>query len=374
MTARWRQFAASVQHSFAHSDALFNLTLNPLLVPLWTRFIRYKGNTAYSLQDALNVFVSHTSGGNAQPLFSFINLMGTHLPYHPSKAALQQTAPYLLKNNAEARFLKRFNSQATRWASPPDTPLQDWEVQTLLDAYDAEIREQDALLGQFLADLEQRGLLDNTMVIIAADHGESHGDHGFIGHSFVVYQELVHVPLIVRYPERFPNGKRVMTNVSTRRIFHTVLDAAGLIPPLDEADPNAAVGELTLANSVNGRPDPEGGMAFSEAFPPQTFLSVMRHRAPHMIDALRLTETRRGLYDGAHKLTTIGGAVDGLFDLTHDPQEVNSVAAEQPQRTAQLYGALERFRAQGGSGGLTSGSQDSDPGVLNHLRALGYVE
>jgi len=46
-------------------------------------------------------------------------------------------------------------------------------------------------------------------VIICADHGEGHGDHDFFGHGFVVYQELVHVPLIIRWPERFPSGKRL---------------------------------------------------------------------------------------------------------------------------------------------------------------------
>src|SRR5690606_10056998 len=130
------------------------------------------------------------------------------------------------------KFMGRFNADAARWASPVVPPLQDWEHQVIEDFYDAEIAHQDRHLGRLLHALRQSGALDDTMVIIAADHGEGHGDHDFFGHSFVVYQELVHVPLMIHYPERFPAGKKVATNVSTRRLFHTVLDVAGITPPL----------------------------------------------------------------------------------------------------------------------------------------------
>lgn len=186
------------------------------------------------------------------------------------------------------------------------------------------------------------GALENTLVIIVADHGELHGDHGFFGHGFAVYQELVHVPLIVS-GERFPRGARVPTNVSTRRIFHTVLEAAGLRPPLGEADPNADVARLTLANVANGHPDAEEGVAYTEAYSPKTILSMLRRRNPAIIERLQLQHVRRGVYAGNYKLTTVGEGVEALYNIDRDPTEACDLSAEYPALVAELQGKIKAF-------------------------------
>ncbi|MGQ9888821.1 MAG: sulfatase, partial [Aggregatilineales bacterium] len=236
---RWRRFAQPTQNRFAHSDALFRASLNALLVPLWTRFVNYKGDTAQSVTDLIDYLQRWRASGSGAPLFVFLNLMGAHLPYRPPRSALEAAAPELSRDRRAAAFVQRFNAQAVRWASPDEPPLRDWQRAALRAWYDAELRAQDAHLSRLLEHLATSGALDNTLVVIAADHGEGHGDHGYIGHSFVVYQELVHVPLLVRWPGGAGRGTRVAQPVSTRRIYHTALEAAGVIPPLDAADPNA---------------------------------------------------------------------------------------------------------------------------------------
>jgi arylsulfatase A-like enzyme len=375
LSRAFRRFAHRVQNEFAQSDWLFRVSLNPLLVPLWTRYVNYKGHTENSLTDALDAIQAHHAGGAEQPLFTFINLMGAHLPYRPPQDYVNRIAPGLHRDKTAYQFVRRFNADAAGWAAPPAEPLAGWQHRALLDFYDAEVAYQDQLLGHFLGGLQQAGRLANTLVIIAADHGEAHGDHGFIGHSFVVYQELIHVPLIVRYPGAFPVGARVGTNVSTRRIFHTVLDATHITPPLDEADPNGRVRALSLARATNGRPDIENDRAFSEAFPPQTFLSVMRHRNPRLIDDMRLRQVRRGVYDGPHKLTTVGDDVDGLYDVVCDPAEENSIAADQPETVRKMQERLHNFTQEVSTGRTDEAAfNDVDDEVLDHLRALGYIE
>lgn len=375
ISRNFRRFAHRVQNQFAQSDWLFRASLNPFLVPIWTRAVNYKGHTEHSLDDALHTILAHRAGGASAPLFTFVNLMGAHLPYRPPQDYVDRVAPGLRKDRTAYEFVRRFNADAARWASPTDPDLKDWERRALVDFYDAEVAYQDEMLGRLLEGLRQRGVLDNTLVLVAADHGEAHGDHGFVGHSFVVYQELVHVPLMVHYPERFPAGKRVQTNVSTRRIFHTVLDIADVPPPLDEGDPNANIRGLTLASAVNGVPDPEKGVAFSEAFPPQTFLNVLRHRNPHLIDRLDLRQIRRGIYDGEHKLTTIGDRIDGLFDVSSDPNEMNSIAHEHPDVVDALQNQLDLFSREAATNRTdASAFGDVDEDVAAHLRALGYID
>ncbi len=369
VTRRWQKFARKVGNKFAHSDALFQVSMNPRLVPIWTRFINYNGHTQNSVDDMIDYLQDRAKNHPETPNFTFLNLMGAHLPYRPPITAL----PTDLRKDKEAlRFMARFNSTAARWASPTDPPLTVWEHHVLDSFYQAEIAHQDAHLGRLLRYLETR---ENTLVIIVADHGEGHGDHGYFGHSFVVYQELVHVPLIVRDTARFPPGERVQRNVSTRRIFHTILEATGIAPPLDENTPNADVTGLSLARALDDTGDKEGGIAFSEAFPPRTFISLIENRHPAMMDKFQLTHVRRGVVAGDHKLVQVGDHAEGLFDMTADPQELTNIADQQADMVDDLQAKIdafihtaEHFRADGVAYGTVS------PEVEENLRALGYIE
>ena len=370
-----RYVARPLGNQFAQSDFLFRASLNPALVPLWTRLINYKGHTGHSVDDLIAYWDQHTDSASERPLFAFLNLMGAHLPYNPPQDALDRLSPEVRRDRAAYAFVRRFNTEGERWASPTDPPLADWERAALDHFYDAEIAHQDAHLGRLLRHLKARGVLENTLVIICADHGEGHGDHGFFGHGFVTYQELVHVPLIVRYPEQYPVGGRVTATVSTRRLFHSVLDAAG-VPFAEEDDPTATARALSLANETSGL-DPEGGVALSEAFPPLTFLNVVQHRAPALIERLRLSLVRRALYAGGHKLTAIDGQVEGLFDVGADPTESHDLSAADPARAADLLRMLDqRVTAAAGrhADGEAAQAAAPDQAVIDHLRALGYIE
>lgn len=370
-----RYFARPLGNQFAHSDTLFRLSLHPLFVPLWKRLINYKGNTSGSVDDLIAYWDQHHAGGAEKPLFAFLNLMGAHTPYNPPQDYLDRIAPNLRHNRHAYPFMRAFNADAARWASPTDPPLADWERQTLDDFYDAELAHQDHHLGRLLRHLRVSGALDNTLVIICADHGEGHGDHGYAGHSFVVYQELVHVPLVIHHPDLFPAGSRVTTNISTRRLFHTALEAVGIRPPLDEADPNADIFNLTLRHVASGAPDAEGRVAFAEAFPPEIFLGVIQHRNEALINRLRLSSVRRSIYRDNHKLATVGGQVEGLFDIAADPAETDDLSAGQTALTAELQRKLAAFVTTAESRRADEVAfAPVDDAVLDQLRALGYIE
>jgi uncharacterized sulfatase len=369
-----RHFARPLGNQFAHSDFLFRVSLNPVLVPFWTRLINYKGHTANSIDDFIGYWEQQTASADT-PVFAFLNLMGTHLPYTPPQDYVDRVAPGLRHDKHAYTFMRRFNSDAARWASPPDPALEDWERQTLVDFYDAEIMHQDYHVGRLLRHLKQSGALDHTMVIIAADHGEGHGDHDFFGHGFVLYQELVHVPLVIFDKERFPAGVRVPETISTRRIFHTILEAAGVEPPLDAADPNANVAGLSLRAALAGGTPAEHDLAFSEAFPPLTFLNVVQHQNPALIERLRLNYTRRSVYAGANKLVTVGSQVEGLYNLAADPAETQNIASDQPAQVNALRRKLDTFVTQAENARAeAAGFAEVDASVVDHLRALGYIE
>jgi uncharacterized sulfatase len=291
--------------------------------------------------------------------------MGAHLPYRPPEDYIKRFAP---DDTAAHRFMRRFNADAARWASPDAPPLSDWERAIIQGYYDAEIAHQDAHLRRLLDYLQLSGALDNTMVIIMADHGEGHGDHGFFGHSFVVHQELTHVPLLIHYPQRFSQNQRRLDNVSSRRVFHTILDVAGIAPPLSVDDPNADVHGLSLANDA-----PE--IPFSEAYPPVAFINTLKHRNPALIDDLRLNEVRRSVIMDDFKLIMTGNDASALYNIAADPTELQDISAQNATLVDALQAQIDVFvqsaiNYQAGGAGFNAVT----PKIEANLRALGYIE
>jgi arylsulfatase A-like enzyme len=110
--------------------------------------------------------------------------------------------------------------------------LDEQDQQHIVNAYDAEIRSMDSAFGHLVGYLEQRGLLDKTLVVFTSDHGEEFGEHAQMGrHSHTLYDELLHVPLIVRMPGGNFSSTVVERQVRGIDILPTVLDVLGLESP-----------------------------------------------------------------------------------------------------------------------------------------------
>ncbi len=344
-TQFWRKLSYPVQNAFARSDKLFQLALHPWLVPIWTRLVNFKGNTAASIADLnryLQQMARHQSDphSTSQPFFCFVNLMEPHLPYWPPEPFVQKFAPYF-KSNREARdFLRQYNGQPYRWMAPLPEPLSPLQAQVLSDIYDAEVAYQDHLLGSVFETLRNTGLQQNTLVAVVADHGEGLGEHQFVGHAFVVYEELIRVPLILHYPGHIPAGKRIATTVSTRRLFHTLLEAAGFSPSLSLGQNRSRssdgslvprvslkirreIARLSLARTLAGE-DPEQGTVLSEAFPPHILIRAMENRDDQLLQERACYDTRRAFYEGVTKLIQTGED-PSLYNLEQDPAELRDL-------------------------------------------------
>jgi uncharacterized sulfatase len=368
---KWfRPYARKMGNLFAQNDDWFRLALHPVFVPIWTRYINFKGHTADSISDLIAYWKAHQAGGAAQPMFAFVNLMGAHLPYHPPQDWLTKIAPELKGDRRAFAFINQFNADGAGWESPSEQPLEDWQHHALNAFYEAEIAYQDSQLGRLLDFLKTSGTLDDTVVIIAADHGEMHGEHAFFGHAFTVYHELVHVPMAMHIPD-IPRS-RVDATISTRRLFHTVLDLAQAQTPLDSNDANADVRGLSLLNVITGS-ERVNDPAFSEAFAPITFVKVVEHRNREIVDALALRETRRSVYEGDYKLMLRGDRVEALYHVSDDPDEQHDLSSAPHMQP--IISAL-RARIDGLIGGQQDDSSisDVDERVMDQLRALGYVE
>lgn len=361
-----RRISYPIQNFFGQSDLAFRLSLNAWLTPLWSRLANFKGQNERSVRDIVTFLQQREADEPDEPLFLFVNLMETHLPFWPPNRYIEQVAPYILEDPEAQKIMHRWNREAYRWAAPLDEPLTELEARVLNDLYDAEVAYQDDYLGRLFDTLAERRNRENTLTILVGDHGDAIGDHGYMGHTFVAYDELIHVPLIMHWPAKIRPNHVVTPPVSTRRVFHTLADVGARQPST-----------LSLLKSISG-PDPEHGVAYAEVYPPLNFTKAIEHRRPGLLERHRCYDTRRAVVRDTFKLIHVDDRPDELFDLAADPGELNNVMATHSAETVDLNTRLNQFATDVARerDAVKAGTQITiqDDQLRQRMRSLGYIE
>ena len=373
----FRGIARPIQNAFANSGTLFQGALDPFWVPIWTWIANFKGNTRRSLRDVSRFVERRVDGREDQPHFVFVNLMETHLPYTPPPRYTENFAPSYLQSADSHDFVQDFNRRAADWFTPPMEPFSELETRTLGQMYDAEVAYQDHLLARLLEILHRADRRDDTLVVLVADHGEMLGEHFLMGHAFGVYEELIHVPLVIRFPGQ-SEGERVQEPVSATRLFHTTLEAAGLDVYENVSGERIEASRHSL-RGVSPNRDGSAPVVVSEAYAPMFAVQVMEARKQALIDKLHCRATHRAAYEGDHKLIAIEGVGERLFSLSSDPREMYGLngggdAVRKVRLSEQLASFLERVRAERPDLGDRRASNLDDVLVQKRLRDLGYLE
>jgi uncharacterized sulfatase len=382
-----RNFVAPIQALFAQSNRVFQVALNPIFVPLWSRFARFKGDNPASARDAVRFVQEKLMGDSEQPHFLFINMMEPHLPYSPPRSFVERFAPRVQSDPRAHSFMRAFNLHAADWLTPTTRPFTELEASTLSDMYDAEVAYQDHLLGPLFAALDQPECRDNTLVIVVADHGEMLGEHQFVGHGFGVYQELIHVPLLIRLPGQTQGGTRTQP-CATRRLFHTVLDAAGISAVETHYGRTVNVRDQSLLNGQDSGAQP-GLPIVTEAYAPEFALSAMQNHKPSLMETLACDKTRWSILEDTHKLIRIQDVRDELYHWMDDPAEENALklngsrpstraAAEHEEQAEHLRRHLRAFieiaQQHSPSDAAAQKADLENDLVRERLRGLGYIE
>ena len=377
-----RRISYPIQNYFGRSDLAFRFSLQSWATPLWSKMANFKGQNARSVKDVSHFLQSRERQESEKPLFLFLNLMETHLPFWPPGRFVDRFAPYFRGSKEARTIMRNWNREAYRWAAPLTDPLGELESKVLNDMYDAEVAYQDDYLSELFSVLKGRVDNSNTLTIIVADHGDGLGEHGYMGHAFIAYQELVHVPLIIKWPGRRSSEERVETPVSTRRVFHTMLSAAGHRLEEVDRDVSAEADRLSLEKSADGR-DPEQGTAISEIFPPLNFVKAIEQRQPHLLEQFRCLSERRAIVKTGkmttHKLIRVDQHPDQLFDLEFDPKELEDVHENHLSLVNDLDAQLSEMveislQQRDDQSSQSAISLESDDRLLQRLRGLGYVD
>jgi arylsulfatase A-like enzyme len=168
------------------------------------------------------------------PFYCFLHYIEPHNPLNPPK-------PF------KKKFLRKYKNineeNVSKVAHNPlicyveDINLNEDEVSFIKDLYDGEIAYTDHIIGEILSILKDKNLYDNTMIIVTSDHGEHFGEHGCWSHVASLHEEVLHVPLIIKYPAGFGNKESQVT-------LYT--QAVDIFPTI------CAVADIALEKKVSG--------------------------------------------------------------------------------------------------------------------------
>lgn len=159
-----------------------------------------------------------------RPFFAFVNYYDAHFPYELPETRFDAFAT--IPPSQRQAFLDEWRNH---WEWSTANPV---ERQFAVDRYDALIRYTDYYLGRLLDELDRRGALDNTIVVVTNDHGEHFGEHDQWGHGGQsMYRELIEAPLFVMHRGQLPAGRVVDAPVNTLELAATVCDLAGIPAP-----------------------------------------------------------------------------------------------------------------------------------------------
>jgi arylsulfatase A-like enzyme len=159
-----------------------------------------------------------------RPFFAFLNYFDAHEPYLPPEPYATRFAPARPSFSPYNSYHARETELAPRYRRAMDSA----ERVRQRDAYDGALQYLDDRIAELLRDLEGRGLLANTIVIITSDHGEHLGEHDRFLHGFDLLVPVLQVPLILIYPRELPSGTRVSGPASLRDLPATIADLTGL--------------------------------------------------------------------------------------------------------------------------------------------------
>lgn len=303
----------------------------------------------FRVEDLYGAFTGWLDEIGGRRFFAYFHCMEPHEPYAPP-------SPF------DEKFLGRELQQVGRVEHYPiyrgflpfgrGRRVSADSLENMVALYDGEISYADSWIGELLGDLERRGIFENTLIVLTADHGEEFYDHGGWGHGQSLFQELLHVPLIMSGPRILPGGgQRIPHVVRHIDILPTILEVCGI--PVPEA-----VDGSSLLPILQGEEPP---------LPSRAVMSEVYYGG-HCARALR---------DGPEKVIYAEKGGDErllLFDLEWDPGEAENLTEREGGRARALLTRLEEFHRAAAERAAAGYTVTIDEETRERLKALGYVQ
>jgi arylsulfatase A-like enzyme len=282
-----------------------------------------------------------------RPFFLWVHLAEPHTPYLPTKRFERHFTQKSANNNKDlARWWNADECVRFYETEPKDTDLR-------LTFYDETIRESDFKVGQILQAIDALGMRDRTIVALTADHGEEFYEHRGCDHGQTLYDEVLHIPLLIRHPPTIEPGVRVAEQVRLIDVVPTILDLITMPP-----HPEFVGRSLRAHTEGKGHDLPVIGGYMSNAEPAIVF---RKHGLKYIYSPRRSALRKR------HKSRPI----EELYDIEADPGERRDLALRGHPRLEQFREKAKKWSTRQPASRAPQVQYDS--ATVRRLQALGYL-
>ncbi len=294
--------------------------------------------------DALEQILKHRK----DKFFAYIHLMDTHVQYNKNRFNK-------LFTNKEIRGFEPGNikSQVIRQMTTKNLITKEFK-EYLIDIYDGQIRFTDECLKNFLAKLDRLELLENTVVIFTADHGEEFWEHGNFGHGHAIYEEVIRIPLIIWGKD--VKKLKINTPIRIIDIFPTALGLAGIKAKVNDFEGVDIFEDIQFNNNRK-----------------LPIFAYDGYYATLIKDGMKLIVNINDKQDSKGNVRTYAYVPHELFDLEADPLEKNNLLNEKPEIVSKMKKEIDDYMiSTKGFDALEHRAISGDR--LKQLRALGYIQ
>ena len=278
--------------------------------------------------------------------FDFSRLQESNLDEmeRPGDAVADQAIDWLDQNYKNKFFLWMHLYDPHYPYRPPSPYSEEYKDRP----YDGEIAFADSQVGRLIRELKEKGVYQNTLIVLTGDHGESLGEHGEKTHGFFIYNSTLHIPVVIRLPQG-PASRTTSALISLPDLMPTVLSYLKIdVPP-------EVQGHNLLPLLDDNHKDSNASL-YAETFLPRLHFNWSE---------LRGAETENYHFIDAPK--------PELYDLSKDPGETNNLYSEKKAVSEEMRAKLTALIQQYGAGQELAQKTGLDPALMERLKSLGYA-
>lgn len=301
-----------------------------------------------------------------EPFYMFVHHIEPHNPLNPPRPFRDKFSSSVSGEINPERLAKMADNPLAYFTD--ELNVTDAENQSLIDMYDCEIAYVDHMMGEMLDILRERNILNDTLVIITADHGEHFGEHGLYSHVSSLCEPIVHIPFMIRYPELYQPATYEVP-VQHVDIFPTILELLDIEKPLQ----NSLPGKSLLPK--NGKPkiaDDRPIFAEWEGRIPEYVKNRLKDSGEFAKKVERFTHKFSMVKIKSHKFIYWEDGVEELYDLSDDHAEQNNLAPSAKEVCETMRELLMQNLSVRKNTDKNEGNQADDL-VMQRLKDLGYI-
>lgn len=299
------------------------------------------------------------SRDDSRPFFMFVNYLEPHLDYNPPKKFMYEYLP----DNLSKSDLDGVNQDAWKFVGD-GINMTNKDFDALEALYNAELSYLDYRLGNLFESLKESIDLDNTLLIITADHGENIGEHGLMDHQYSLYDTVTRVPLFIRYPQKVVESKCNSNVVELRQIYPTILSFADIDGYEDPSNPVLPIHQGTSESSRE--------YAMSEYVVPQPSITDLAEAADVSLSGLKKYDRGiRSIRTSSWKFIEGTDETEELYHIESDPSEEENLINRRPEIANELRGKLHSERGKQLT--VDDSIYDINKNTEKRLEKLGYI-